>query len=73
MLEEIIDLFRNIENDDNESQQEDGKEKSPQELFYDVFVNRFHNLVINFFTIRFFQSEKVPSSIFLLASFISHM
>jgi hypothetical protein len=36
MLQEIVDVFRNIKNNDDEDQKDDGKEEGPEELFDDV-------------------------------------
>ena len=73
-----IDLLGKIEDHGNGQDKCDGKEKGPQELLGNIYVNygyaQFpsHRRVDSFVIISFFQASNTPSSILFRTSSISH-
>jgi len=71
MFIELIHLFRDVDYNNDCNQYHHYEEERREYLFNNITIEEFHNLVATIFTIRFFHSTKVPSSIFCLASLTS--
>ena len=53
IFDETVDVFRDIEHNDDDNKQTDGKEKCANEFFENIPVQLSHYLDIQYFTISY--------------------
>jgi hypothetical protein len=57
---EFIDIFRQVENNDNQDQQGNRIEKCTQELFNDIVIDGFHRYFSSIYAIKIEKLSEPP-------------